>query len=85
MMLSPLLLGLFRRKVIDSACSAACQSAWESVGHALIHCKFAKAIWRRSTITLKFGTIYHLPFKEIIHVLFTSFSTSEMELFLCLT
>lgn len=74
----PTAAGKFQRKFIDSACCAACQSTWESVGHALIQCKFAKTVWRASTITLKFRALFNLSFKEAVHQLSASLSSSEL-------
>ena len=76
--------GLFRRKIIISACYFLCQSAGESVGHVLLLCKYAKAIWRLSDLMIRFKNLFHSPFKEVLHLVEGQPSQQQFQLFLCL-
>ena len=64
----PTATGLYKRKIIQSPKCTICSGPWETVGHILIQCKFAKEIWRTtSTIKLSFKSLYNLTFADVIH------------------
>jgi ribonuclease HI len=77
--------GLYRRKIIQSPKCNICSGPWETVGHILIHCKFAKEIWRTSTIKLSFKSLYNLNFDDIIHSVHSSLNKKDFSLFLCIS
>uniref|UniRef100_A0A803NZB5 RNase H type-1 domain-containing protein n=1 Tax=Cannabis sativa TaxID=3483 RepID=A0A803NZB5_CANSA len=74
---------LVKKKVItDSTCSI-CKQAWESVGHALFHCRYARAVWRNSSLSFDWRLAATMQKGDYIFHLSSILSKAEMEQLFC--
>uniref|UniRef100_A0A803QKK6 RNase H type-1 domain-containing protein n=1 Tax=Cannabis sativa TaxID=3483 RepID=A0A803QKK6_CANSA len=72
------------RHIATSPTAKICNSAEESINHALFDCPRAKAVWELSSLHIDFHTLRQSASADILLHLSTTLSTSEFELFLVL-
>ncbi|XP_060972454.1 uncharacterized protein LOC115717936 [Cannabis sativa] len=80
----PVAAELYRRHIATSPYCTICNSAEESITHALFSCPRAKAVWDLSSLHIDFHTLRQSASADILLHLSTVLTTSEFELFLVL-
>ncbi|KAM6574984.1 uncharacterized protein LOC115696372 [Cannabis sativa] len=80
----PVAKSLYHRKILTSATCSLCQSAWESIGHALFSCCHAKEVWKFSGFSIDFTNADRLQDGDYLMHLSSIYEKSAFENILCL-
>lgn len=80
----PVASALHKRQVITSALCSRCKTTWESIGHALFTCRYAKEVWKRSTFLIDFKKANHMHQGDYLIYLATLMDKNKFELLVCI-
>uniref|UniRef100_A0A803QGR4 RNase H type-1 domain-containing protein n=1 Tax=Cannabis sativa TaxID=3483 RepID=A0A803QGR4_CANSA len=74
---------LFRQKVVTDAICSICKQAWESIGHAMFDCKYARVVWRCLDFVFDRNLARSMNKGDYLVHLSSIYTKTDMEFILC--